>query len=124
MLDRKSFSLVRSLNLGALAGLAVAALLYECYPALFQGLTDRTSFILYGAAVGGAVTQTIRRSVSPLFKLLFDYGRILEAHIFLRAGLIDNQKFGELMSHLVDCHFGMLTKQQGLQANESGETNQ
>lgn len=107
MLDWMTLSHLRSFKLGTLVGIGVAAVLYQKYPAYFDELSDRTHFVVYGGLVGGAITHAFRSRISPFFRLVVGYGRIFEAHVFLRAKLIDEPKFSELLNHLVDCHFGV-----------------
>ena len=107
MLDRKPFWVFQPLNLGALVGISVAGWLSMSYPAYCPELSDRVQLLIYCGMVGSAVCKALQSGMSSFFRFVCDYVRLFEAHIFLRAKLIDDRQFRALLRHLVDRHFGV-----------------
>src|SRR5437588_3190139 len=107
MLDGKPFWSLQPLNLGTLVGVGIAACLSKYFPALCPALCDRVQLIIYGGLVGSTIYKSLRLAMSNLFKFVSDYLRLFEAHVFLRANLMDDREFHTVLHYLVNKHFGV-----------------
>lgn len=107
MLYSKPFRVLQAVNLGTLVGIGVAAWMSNGYLAFCPERSDRAQLIIYGGLVGSAVYKGLRSGMSNFFSLLSDYMRLFEAHVFLKARLIDDREFRALLRHLVFKHFGL-----------------
>jgi len=107
MLTRKVLWVRRALNLGALTGIGIGAVLSQYYPDSGPELSSRAHLIVYCGLVGFAIYNCLQKAISALCRFVCDYVRLFEAHVFLKVKLIDEREFRELLNHLVRRHFGV-----------------
>lgn len=98
---------LHALNLGTLVGMGIAAWMSKGNLAFCPERSDRAQLIIYGGLVGSVVYKSLRSGISSFFRFLCDYVRLFEAHVLLKAKLIDGREFRSLLRHLVGRHFGL-----------------
>jgi hypothetical protein len=107
MVDHKRFWAVYALNVGTLAGIGIATWVSKGHLAYCPEGSDRAQLIIYGGLVGNAVYKALRSGVLSFFRFLWDYVKLFEAHVFLKAKLIDDREFCAVVRHLIRSHFGL-----------------
>jgi hypothetical protein len=106
-MNHKRFWALHALNLGTMAGIGIAAWMSKGHLAFCPERSYRAQLIICGGLVGSVVYKALRSGISSFFRFLCDYVRLFEAHVLLKAKLIDDREFRALLRHLVGRHFGL-----------------
>lgn len=107
MLDRKRLWALHALNVGTLAGIGVATWMSKGSLAFCPEGSDRAQLIIYGGLVGSVVYKALHSGISWFLTFLCYYVRLFEAHVLLKARLVDDHEFRALVRHLIVRHFGL-----------------